>query len=336
MSIVSATLHWSGATGSRKRGAKEEYTAVWRVVTNDFLDNAGTIIAYFQANGPFINDAYAYGNDRSNNATCDSIDPTRSNNSNLHWEVRFHYSTPDETESGKDENGNETDDPLKFYDEVEINSIDVVRPLETAIYRQGLKGTAAARTKKNSEVVPSNSVGIPFNPPDERFGVQFQIKITKTEASYPSELANLYHRAINNQAFTIRKRFQRFVHKIGRFDAQFVRVAGSFRISNGFRYWRNVYEILHDPEYGFRAKYIDRGLSVRAAAGDPDGRGGIISPSDIVEGVPQIRRLVDADETPISEPLLLNGDGQLLPAGEKPVRLVHSKHPELDFRKLRL
>jgi hypothetical protein len=60
---------------------------------------------------------------------------------------------------------------------------------------------------------------------------------------------------------------------------------------------------------------LDRGYSARALAGDADGKGGTISWSGqfshLSSRAPQ-RRLADADGMPISEPVLLNGQGQPL------------------------
>ena len=49
-------------------------------------------------------------------------------------------------------------------------------------------------------------------------------------------------------------------------------------------------------------------------------------------GTPAQRRIMDPNGMPITEPILLNGNGQPLKLGDPPVYVTWSIYPEVDFR----
>jgi hypothetical protein len=81
--------------------------------------------------------------------------------------------------------------------------------------------------------------------------------------------------------------------------------------------------VIDREEETWEFKILDRGFCARAMLGDPDGHGGAIyedSRAFVEEMAPQ-RRLMDSDGLPLSEPVLLNGDGQPLDQYKDPANV---------------
>lgn len=91
-------------------------------------------------------------------------------------------------------------------------------------------------------------------------------------------------------------------------------------------YGRNVYKYtleFHEDDHDLYE--LDRGLSEQVASGDDDGRDGTFTTGDFPDGVPKIRRIEHPGGAgPISEPMLLNGEGKLLP-DQKPEDAIYLK-----------
>ncbi len=85
---------------------------------------------------------------------------------------------------------------------------------------------------------------------------------------------------------------------------------------------------------GWHIDELDRGLSARAQRGDPDGSGGSYSNTDLLgpNGV-AVRRLLDPQGNPITDPILLDGKGQPLNQQEleKAIFLRWLDQHEADF-----
>ena len=83
-------------------------------------------------------------------------------------------------------------------------------------------------------------------------------------------------------------------------------------------------------------RYVAIGDSTVEGLDDPDGRGGMISANDLVNGTAPVRRLLDIDGTPISEPVLLDGKGGVLGDKKDPVYITYAKYLEVPFAPLGL
>jgi hypothetical protein len=78
-------------------------------------------------------------------------------------------------------------------------------------------------------------------------------------------------------------------------------------------YGREWYEVtLEFVEDEFFIYELDRGVSARAKAGDPDGKGGTYSEGDFPEGSIGQRSILDGQGQPVGEPVLLDGQGKPL------------------------
>lgn len=342
MSVISCELSWSGSTGSisgeqKQRRLQREYDAIYRVITNDALDQAQQILAYFAANGPWIGFPYVYGNDFDGGALLHSIQPVRDSKSAYVWQVTCHYKTlHDDDDKKQDENGDLTDDPLKWRDEIDISHTALMVPVEKAVYLNGFVGQAAQLRRVGSEGPEVNSAFVPFDPPREKEIHIRVVRIVKRKKHWDSGATDAWIGRINERDYTLSKPKYNLRQEVwSKHHAKLVNYGGSFQIENDVKHWRIEIEIHVNP-LGWNPEILDRGVCARATFGDPDGRGDTISSGDLIPGRPEVRRLVDADEVPIDEPVLLDGDGQPLELGKPPVYLTYRELEELDFAKLKL
>jgi hypothetical protein len=120
-----------------------------------------------------------------------------------------------------------------------------------------------------------------------------------------------------------------------KYTARVKKITASYRRINNFQVWLNTVEIWVN-EFGWRANVVDRGRVRRAYPGDPDGYGGSVVGSipTISNGKSWVTPITDARGEPVSDDVLLDGDGQPKRPYQKPVILVYSKYPEVDFSRL--
>jgi hypothetical protein len=94
-------------------------------------------------------------------------------------------------------------------------------------------------------------------------------------------------------------------------------------------YGRDWYEVtLEFVEEDLFIYELDRGVSARAKAGDPDGRGGTYSEGDFPEGSSGQRAILDGQGQPIGEPVLLDGQGKPLRDQSASLPPVYLKWPK--------
>lgn len=89
-------------------------------------------------------------------------------------------------------------------------------------------------------------------------------------------------------------------------------------------------EIIWDPD-GHAWRILDEGFEARHEVGDPDGKGGTVSASDLVDGHPRFRRIPDKDGQPSAVMKPLDGDGQPLKEGEQFVFGEWLEQDSVDF-----
>lgn len=267
----------------------------------------------------------------------------RVDGANDYYRIEIQYEPHDEEEQdqGHDDDGNPTFDPNLFHDEVDVSYTQISEAVEKAVYLGGFKGVAAGKVQPGDVVVPMNSALQPFNPPLERELDIKVVRITKFRQDYDGAHFDQFQGRINKAPVTINKIQCRYRDKWGKHQARCKNIGGQFQITNGVKYWRVTFEIHVHPR-SWDEEVPDRGLHARALLGDPNGKGGTISNKDNVHhiGVPALRRLVDPRGVPISDPVLLDGDGQPLVRGEgdqlEPVYITYQKYPEIDFKGMRL
>lgn len=317
MSVTEAVHHWNGTTGSRELG-KQQYTAVWKVTTDTVNDQTATICDHFKNAGnlPYLGSAYSYRNDSDSAATCTKIDPRREPKSHFQWEVVLTYSTPqsDEKEEKPDNNGNPTTDPALWIDRLDISFRSIMVPCEQAIYRGGFKagGGAAMLTPDGKVMIPCNSALVPCVPGlEQEVFISVVRKQWNSGLAFQQAIADSFIGRVNSEAINVNVQFLKYVAAWPKFTVRIADYGGSPELINGKVVWVKRVEAHINP-LGWRRQVIDRGLHASAFPGDPDGRGGTLSASDVPTGAAPMRRIEDAQGFPVREPVLLDGKGQPL------------------------
>ena len=364
MSVTGTSKAWQGSGGTKSLQARS-YTVYYRAVTDDANDGIRAITEHFEDTDdlPSLGDHYTYEGTGTNledsGVALWKISPSRDLQSATSWNVALHYKTPDEPGQGgsagggggessvsEDEDGNPTDEPTEFHGELDIQFVDFTRPVDEATYREGFVSDIVENSDGSTQT-PSeqlyggpntvgpvvNSAMVVFNPPLERNATRISIRYAKNVQDFPIATAKTFHRAVNAKAVTFNFRFQKLKIAVEPFTCQCVSINGSFNEANGKKFWRVTWDLIIDPQHGFREKVVDRGLHARAMYGDPDGRGGFITDD---AAALKWRRITDTNGNPISEPVLLNGNGQPLdlPQGGEaitPVYITYSIYHELEF-----
>ena len=350
MSVTNVALAWAGSTGSSTKQGRE-YTATYRVETDTHLDQTKTIVDFFRDNArfndlalPYLDSSYSFANDVDPVALCDSIAPKRAENSQQHWSVEFHYKTPDEEEeeTGETENGEASNNPLDWRMTCDVSFVDYTRPVTKAIYRGGF---AHNFLDVGEEYAVVNSSFAVLDPPLERSAMQQLYRFGYYRNTYPGWVDQAF-RAVNRNPFRIQIRDPNTVDERGQpdgegaildstfldFTCQISSVNGAIVRKNGLTLWRMSTEMLVDNEFGFRVDVLDQGVTAIGGDNYPDGMGGNFVEANWAAGTPAQRRIMDPNGMPITEPILLNGNGQPLKLGDPPVYVTWSIYPETDFR----
>lgn len=318
------SLHWHGADGTKSQEGGSEYDAVWRVITDNPLDQVQKVVARFEIDKVKLGDTYSYANDSDPNAVAKSIKPVREKGTTDTWVVTVHYAP---REAGESSFELITEDlPLRCED-VSMQTIQHQRPVERARYRGGFVGKAALKVADGDIVLPMNSAFVPFNPGLEMDVAGLSVRIVRRLKSVDGTAVKSLMNSVNSEPFTI---FHcGFVLDVLSYQARVVAGALALRVEDGSKYWE-LPLFMEIIEEGWREEVVDRGVAARAIVDDADGRGGSLSQNDMIAGVPRHRELVDVDETPIADPVLFDGDGKPLDisvAGKVvPVYLTYQKY----------
>ena len=328
----SISLHWHGSTGSVSReplGA--EYTAVWRLWVDDPNDQAQTVLTWFQNNVVLLGTAYDYAGDTAASvARADRIRARRELGSTDIWQVVVNYTTPQD-EEGEDASGNATLVPTDFRPTLDLSMVTYSEPVEESEFHGGYKGKAKQFIPKNTWVMPMNSALVPFNPPAEKDAHRIVLRVTRNMLTFDGDEADKYANTVNAQPFKVN--YRGVTMRFKKLEAKIREWSLAMRRQNGL----DFLEVSCVIDRASRTKdnttwiqeIVDRGLAARALDGDPDGKGGVISPGTHVwpKGVPRLRKLVDNDQNPITEPVLFDGDGQPIDLAKapKPIEPVYGK-----------
>jgi len=337
MTITSTTLQWNGASGTWSLGSGHQYTAHWRVITDDPYEQAATIINYFAAAVVPLGAFYQYASDPTDlKAIAKDIRATRDLGSTTVWNVIVEYGPEDEDE-GEDEDGNPTEDPLKFRPDISWQTVQYTRPVERSTYLFGFRGKTAERVPEGSFVIPMNSSMIPFNPGLEMDDARGVLRVQRNLATIAADEITDLMNVVNQSPFQINK--WGFSKSFLSRTAKVRDVSIAFRTLNGIDYWDVA--VFADYRSGTWVEgVIDRGVNGRALAGDMTGHGGTISgsgqggPGDVPPGTPKTRRFTDLYEEPLPDPVLLDGDGHALDlelSPLSPVVLDYLHYTEWDF-----
>jgi hypothetical protein len=300
-----------------------EYRVRYRCTTNSADDGPQKAIEYAENHIARLGDTYAEGNDARPTAWLRTWEAQREANSLEHWILTAVYRDEEvnEDDNRLDDSGQPTDNPTDIRPEVEVQTVQYTRPVEAAKYLSGWDPAKRAHAMVNDGKLRPicNSALATFDPPPEADDARWTIRVKRNVKSIDCDQVKT--NCVNSVAVTfqyrgIKKSVAAYCGKLRDFQAQprhhhqygdYVEVTLFF----------DVYDL---SDGTWRLRILDQGFSARAMEGDPDGHGGVIyndSRAMVAELCPQ-RRLIDSEGQPISEPVLLDGDGQPLNRWDDP------------------
>jgi hypothetical protein len=350
MSFTSHELAATSPTGVYN--GEYGFSVTWRLFASSGDDGPDAALDYVSLNIAQWEDPYYLGSqtyssssspssgaDSNNRALLSEVKVSRVQSSADPWVwlAVLTYSEPQGAGDGEQPDGSTSGDPTDFAAEVEIQTVQYSKPCDKAIYISGYNSVAATVVNDGAARPIVNSALCVFDPPPEVDTHKFVIRIVKNLASLDCDtiktnVVNTYPVTVNYRGLT--KTIAAYCGK--------TRDISAVPIKHPVIGWYVKVQLYIDvDDNGWRLQILDRGFSARMLEGDPDGKGGTITGSGtraLADGsVPQ-RRLVDQTTgAPISEPAMLDGNGQPLhesadnDAPKTPVYGVWKYYQEVDF-----
>lgn len=343
MAVISVDKHWNGSSGSRTKGGKREYTAVYKVVTDSALDQVATICDHFQNAGnlPYLGTPYQYANDNDPNAICVGIDPHREDKSAFQWTVSLKYETEtgdkkddDNNRQEKDPNGKLTSDPSQWRESWRVGQTQITVPVEEAVFQGGMFGPSAMKLPVGTKTPVVNSAFEPFIPPPEK---EIDIAVYQREyyaiGLFSDEVVNQYQNRVNKNPIKFIRSEIGLDLNIAPYTCRIKSIGGTLEWINNLPWWRVSIEFWVNP-LGWRKQIVDMGLNKSTVVGYPNQFAAEYVEGDIVSGRVRAERLLDQSGNPITEPVLFNGAGEPLVTSDSaptPVYLTYSVYEEIDI-----
>jgi hypothetical protein len=342
VSVVAAGAGGNGtASGDQDGYISRSYRTTHKVTTTDIYA-ASYIFEHFMFNVecPWPGRTYNYAGGFDVTSVCRTVDVKYVENSGgTQWIVDSTFAPEQgQAEEKPDAQGNNTTNPLFWRDEIDVSYSQFTIPVEAAEFR------AFVPNFINNQFFPFgykgavvNSAIKPYDPTLEEEAQLKIIRITKHGPVYQGGNFDAYQGAINGDTVTINKPLYRFFQVIPPFRGLIKGLSATFAISNNIPHWRQTMELHISPLlFGWFRPLIDRGLDARRAQGDPNGRGGTVSASEVSAfGAVHHEPIKDRDGVPVTEPVLLDGNGQPLKPGLSPVIMVWNTRKIMPFSPIR-
>jgi hypothetical protein len=332
MAVVSVKILHDGWGASDEAGKQTTFTVVYLVEVNDKNDGP-YIVMNASAGGvriPRQGENYNVGNEWDI-ASVQTKTPTPIDDKFWHVTVKFGPTGPAGTQSGEqisglDDNLKPTEDPEKEHTDQSITTVNVTRAAERGAYigqidlpvgnsdpmDPGFFDTAGFKPGKPQNVlnakgdkfgritngVPiTNSVFTPFDPPPEISYNQIRITCGLNTPDWNRGLLRFVNTINSNQIDFFG--FTAGGITAAPYTCRFMGInASGPRVKNGKFFERLELEFLIDPLFGWRLDILDRGYCVNA--------------NKTSEGAPNKNNIVDAKGNQIAEPVLLDGNGEIL------------------------
>jgi hypothetical protein len=340
------------------------FTVVYLVEVDDPQD--GNILVKRASGIPRLGSAYRAGQDAHALATCKSLSTTPVAGTRNLWQVTASFGKPEKEEDddptdGITEDGEKTDDPLKFAVSMTFASTRVTRDAVMGTYLgqlreiEGLAGALVPDGFVSGGAPPqahpkvehnrwqnritngraiTNSVFRPFDPPPQVEYNRTNIKIKFNTLDSPKRILP-YINSVNAKGIVINVFYkwndewgaQRRSHgqfSIPEFAGRIMGITASPSIRNGVGYHENELEIEVDKLYTWRLDILDRGYATTDDEKSFSSNAG--------SGVPVTNSDVSADGFANREPVLLDGRGQALNVEVMDaVYLRYGVYPEMDW-----
>jgi len=335
-----------------REGNRHEWSCPYKIRVDSARDDGQTIVSYLAGIGRGLGTILIYGDREDPTVRCKSIAPVRDPKSPWHWTATLTYSPLDPEEPKPDSEGNPSDDPLDWRYDVQSSTQFIQETVWAAWNVDGMpsNGGDLGYQRPAGTLGPvCNSAGVVYDPPLTRDVPMTVLRVTGIMTFYDQDKLDDFAGRINGNTLRWSKRmmkdygFHKKTHQ-----PYTVRCMGA----NAAAFWHkdDVY-YRYTYEFGIRQRadgtvttdgwletVLDRGLSRRAASGDPDGAGGVISPSDLATGMAHVAPILNYRDDPTPELVLLNGNGQPLTgvAEAAGVFIRWRKDPLADFLDLPL
>lgn len=325
MSVTSTSPLRAQPTGSVSVGGVTEYTTVHRVKTDSVSDGVVTVAAAIGEPGVTT---YSYGGESNSAAVLKTVTPKREKDKNLWWLVTSTWGPlddDDQQQTGRDNDGNPTDDPLAFAITLEVDTLWRQAEISEAVFLGAIEKNRDTDYFTVGKVyTPASSAGEILDPPRmEEYPVPV-FRLTFNSPTIPTERIAQYVNAINEDAWnwTVPLIWEKI-----KADPQTAWcqswTAGTSWI-NGVLVATNRVSIAIDPagwadkipDQGYRRLYTDYDkppfmLPNGETTNEPPGLG---------TGVNHVE-MTDVYGEPIRQPAALDGFGNPLPKGRETVYL---------------
>lgn len=342
MSVVNTVLLWNGQTAKLSSDAPIEYSAVYRVTTNNESDGPQVVLAGFTAKR--LGDHYSFGNDSDASATLKEISPRRVNGNRLLWEVvcTFKGAESEKPEEKEDSSGNPSNNPLDWRDEWELTFAQHQAPVWKAelVFPVGADGIGLGIRRPPESEVPSNSAGEPFNPGLTKDDSILVVRRTSYREKFDTQEASNWQDIVNPGPILLNLNDYNLTLRIDRRCGKIQNYGGSFNVATipattttperRVKYWKRVLEV-HVRRDTWLAEVADLGRR-EATGATPAGAHGY-DQNDFPPGTAPLESIKDPKGEPVG-PLPLDGKGRLLAAGAVPFWITYKLYTEIDFTRL--
>ena len=370
MAVVSTKILHDGWTGSFTTKEIPTFKVVYLVEVDDPED--GNLLVVDASGIPKIGSAYNVGQDFHGGVRCKSLSTTPVAGTRNLWQVTASYGKPEKGEEGDDdptdgvaEDGEPTDDPLKFAVSMSFSSTRVTRDAIMGTYlgqlreREGIAGAlvrdgfkdegndpptaqvGVEHNKRQNRITNgraiTNSVFRPFDPPPQTEYNRTNLRIKFNTLNSPKRILP-YINSVNSKGIVINV-FYRWDDEFGQdrashgqfhipeFAGRIMGITTNPSRRNGIAYHANELEIEIDKLFTWRMDILDRGYATL----DQDKTfGDTLADSD--QGIVVTKSDVSDDGFANREPVLLDGKGQALNTKKiDGVYLRYGIYPELDW-----
>lgn len=277
MAISWAKEIWSGRTGDQDHKGVRSYVRVFRVRTTNRRDGPGLV--RFATGIPRIFDAYVEGSGFTDlYARCRRISESIDQDDPLTWVVvcEFSTETTDSTQTKEDTDAPETASATK--------SPDLEPP-------QIIWGSVQFQKAVEKDVVTNkvicNSAGVPYEPPVEVERSYPTLTIRRNEMAFSPTIKVQFDNAVNSEPWF---GFEMYEVKCTGITAQTV-------YRDGWVFWEVTYPFIINFDT-WVLKLLDQGMETR--------------PGALVSGSESLKRIVDKRGVPVTRPVLLDGNGNVL------------------------
>lgn len=334
---------WSGA--ERSDGA-DTIVVTYGVKVTELAD--GPVVAATATGLPAIYATYSPGNDSNTAYYCISRDWQRSDNE-LVWQCSCTFSNV--VPEPRDPDGNPSEDPETWQPKKELLFVQYQKEVKRALWERMNNGAVLLlRYEPGGGDQPVgaiiNSAGVPVEPAPLMDDSRMMIRCTWWRRFIDANVVKQYRNATNSDGFTVTKRdiannaIVNWQVNVAPDTAKMMEITIQDEQINGSDYLRITAAFAIDEE-GWFIRETDKGLHGRACPGDdgedwaqvadPDGLGGTIDVSDIVEAQPRVRVFLDAAGNQVFEPVQLDGNGKPLKCGADPVEIEWRVYPSMPF-----